>query len=195
VNGDDALSGIYLLLAMILVASGLSARRLPLGATVKMVIAWVAIFGAGFLLFALRDDFGSLYQRIKSEAIGSPVEAGTEVRIPKGIDDHFWVDAEVNGTPVRFLVDSGATFTTIGRETARRAGVQVSPNRDHYVRTGNGVIAVASGRARTLKVGTIERSDVAMQVADNEDLNVLGMSFLSSLRRWSVEGRWLVLAP
>jgi aspartyl protease family protein len=42
-------------------------------------------------------------------------------------------------------------------------------------------------------VGGIKRWDVGLQVADNDDLNVLGMDFLSSLSRWSVEGRWLVL--
>ena len=43
--------------------------------------------------------------------------------------------------------------------------------------------------------GTIERHDLAVHVADDEDLNVLGMNFLSSLQRWGVEGRWLVLVP
>ncbi|NUR44876.1 MAG: TIGR02281 family clan AA aspartic protease, partial [Sphingomonas sp.] len=37
------------------------------------------------------------------------------------------------------------------------------------------------------------RNDVALEIADNDDLNVLGMNYLSTLRRWSVEGRWLVL--
>ena len=39
----------------------------------------------------------------------------------------------------------------------------------------------------------IARKDVALQIADNDDLNVLGMNYLSTLSRWSVEGRWLVL--
>jgi aspartyl protease family protein len=34
---------------------------------------------------------------------------------------------------------------------------------------------------------------VGLQVADNDDLNVLGMNYLSSLSRWGVEGRWLIL--
>ena len=69
----------------------------------------------------------------------------------------------------------------------------MSSGRDQYVRTGNGVIRVASGRADELTVGPITRRDVALEVADNDDLNVLGMNYLSTLRRWSVEGRWLVL--
>ena len=49
------------------------------------------------------------------------------------------------------------------------------------------------GRADELAVGGITRNDVALQIADNDDLNVLGMNYLSTLSRWSVEGRWLVL--
>jgi aspartyl protease family protein len=73
--------------------------------------------------------------------------------------------------------------------------MEVSPQRNQVVRTGNGLIRVATGRAQTLEVGTIERADLPVHVADDEDLNVLGMNFLSSLQRWGVEGRWLILVP
>jgi aspartyl protease family protein len=158
-----------------------------------MALAWVAIFAAGFVLFTFRDNFGWVAQRLKAEAIGSPVQEGAETRIPMAIDGHFWVEAEVTGEKVKFLVDSGATMTTIDRETARRAGVAVSPRADQIVRTGNGIIRVASGRADAIQVGGITRRDVGVQVAEHDDLNVLAMNFLSSLSRWGVEGRWLVL--
>jgi aspartyl protease family protein len=109
------------------------------------------------------------------------------------IDGHFWVDAKINGRSVKFLVDSGATTTTVDRQTAKDAGVTVSSNRDQFVRTGNGVIRVASGRAESLTIGSITRRNVALEIADSDDLNVLGMNYLSTLSRWSVEGRWLVL--
>ena len=64
------------------------------------------------------------------------------MRIPMAIDGHFWIDGQLNGEPVKFLVDSGATMTTIGRQTAERAGVVVSPSPDQVVRTGNGLIKV-----------------------------------------------------
>jgi aspartyl protease family protein len=109
------------------------------------------------------------------------------------IDGHFWVKAKLNGRDVKFLVDSGATMTTIDRDTASATGVAVSPRRDEFVRTGNGIIRVSSGRADELSVGGIVRHDVGLQVADNDDLNVLGMNYLSTLKRWGVEGRWLIL--
>jgi aspartyl protease family protein len=158
-----------------------------------MALAWIVIFAAGFILFTFRDNFGYFAQRLKAEAVGTPVEQGRETRIPMAIDGHFWVDAKLNGKNVRFLVDSGATMTTVDRDTAKAAAIRVSPRADQYVRTGNGVIRVSSGRADELEVGGITRHDVGVQVAENDDLNVLGMNFLSTLSRWSVEGRWLVM--
>ena len=77
------------------------------------------------------------------------------------IDGHFWVDATVNGRDVKFLVDSGATMTTIDRETAQRAGVQVSPRarsvRPHRQRHHPRVAAAVRTR---LEVGSIKRQDV-----------------------------------
>ena len=190
---DTMLGGVYILMAMMLVLGALMTRREPRMKLVKMALAWILIFAAGFILFTFRDNFGWVAQRLKAEAVGTPVQEGRETRIPMAIDGHFWVNATLNGKPVKFLVDSGATMTTIDRGTAEATGVEVSPQRDQYVRTGNGIIRMSSGRADRLEVGGIERSDVALQVADNDDLNVLGMNYLSSLSRWGVEGRWLVL--
>ena len=192
-TNDLMLGGVYLLMAIMLVAGSLMARREPAAKLLTMALAWVAIFAAGFVLFTFRDNFGWVAQRLKAEAIGTPVQQGQETRIPMAIDGHFWVNGKLNGRDVKFLVDSGATTTTIDRDTARAAGVEISTRRDQYVRTGNGVIRVASGRARELTIGGITRNDVGLEIADNDDLNVLGMNYLSSLSRWSVEGRWLVL--
>ncbi|MBA3670016.1 MAG: TIGR02281 family clan AA aspartic protease [Sphingomonas sp.] len=192
---DTMLGGVYMLMAMMLVIGGLMSRREPFAKLLKMLLAWVAIFGAGFVLFTFRDDFGWVGQRLKAEAFGGPVVQGKETRIPMAIDGHFWIIGALNGQQVKFLVDSGATMTTVDRATAKSAGVTISAERDQIVRTGNGIILVASGRVETIVIGGIERRDMAIQVADNDNLNVLGMNFLSSLSRWGVEGRWLVLVP
>src|SRR5213075_884944 len=159
------LGSLYLLMAMMLVAGSLIARRERVAKLATMAIAWIAIFGAGFVLFTFRDDLGYVAQRLKTEATGKPLVVGDEVRIPMAIDGHFWVQASLNGVPVKFLVDSGATMTTIGRDTASKAGVAVSRDRNQIVRTGNGMLRVASGRADRLSVGPIERDDVGLHVA------------------------------
>lgn len=192
-TNDLMLGGVYLLMAAMLVLGTLMTRREPAAKLFTLALAWIAIFGAGFVLFTFRDNLGWVGQRLRAEAVGTPVTDGREARIPMAIDGHFWIDAQLNGHDVKFLVDSGATTTTIDRKTALAAGVPVSSRRDLYVRTGNGIVRVASGRAQELKIGQITRRDVELEIADNDDLNVLGMNYLSSLSRWGVEGRWLVL--
>jgi aspartyl protease family protein len=192
-TNDLMLGGVYILMAIMLVLGSLMARREPVAKLLTMGVAWIVIFAAGFVLFTFRDDFGYLAQRLKAEAIGTPVSEGQVTRIPMAIDGHFWVKAKLNGRDVKFLVDSGATMTTIDRATADDAGVPVSPRADEYVRTGNGIIRVSSGQANELSIGNIVRRDVGLQIAANDDLNVLGMNYLSTLSRWGVEGRWLIL--
>jgi aspartyl protease family protein len=193
VTNDVMLGSLYLLMAMMLVLGALINRREPLAKMLVMALAWVAIFGGGFVLFTFRDDLRFVAQRLKTEATGEPIVAGNEVRIPMAIDGHFWVEGAINGTPVKFLVDSGATVTTIDRATALRAGATVEDARDQLVRTGNGMIRVSRGRAQSLEIAAIERENVGLHIVDGDDMNVLGMNFLSSLTRWSVEGRWLIL--
>ncbi len=193
-TNDLMLGGLYLLMALMLVLGALISRREPLAKLLTLALAWIAIFGAGFILFTFRDNFGWVMQRLRAEATGVPVVAGGEVRVPMAIDGHFWVEGAVNGIPVKFLVDSGATMTTIDRDLANRARVAISAGSDQ-VRTGNGIIRVSRGRASSLRIATIERDGVGLHIVDNDGINVLGMNYLSSLGRWGVEGRWLILKP
>lgn len=189
------LGSVYMLMAVMLVLGALMTRRERFARVLTYTLAWVAIFAGGFILFTFRDNFGWVWQRMQAEVTGQPVSQGREMRVPMAIDGHFWVTGEVDGVEVKFLVDSGATMTTIGRTIAQQANIDIRDTPNQIVRTGSGFVKVAVGRADKLAIGTIERKNFAMHVADNEDLNVLGMNFLSTLDRWGVEGRWLVLVP
>jgi aspartyl protease family protein len=193
VTNDTMLGGLYIVIALTLVIGTLISRREPIAKLLVIALAWLAIFGAGFVLFTFRDDLSYLGQRLQAEATGEPVQVGNTLRIPMAMDGHFWVDAVVNGQPVKFLVDSGATMTTVDQETARRTGIAIDPLRTQVVRTGNGLIRVAAGRADHITIGDIQREGVGLHITERAEINVLGMNFLSSLNRWGVEGRWLVL--
>jgi aspartyl protease family protein len=195
-GGDQAVDFIYLMLVLVLVGSALMVRRIPLGQGLKMFAGWVLIFLAAFVAFTLKDDFIDLGKRVVEETRGGgtvAVQAGETLRIKQSLDGHFWVDGTLNGEKVRFLIDSGATTTSISTDTARRAGIEPSSGIPAIVRTANETVAVERGRAETLKVGTIERARVAVHIFG--DMNVLGMNFLSSLSGWGVEGKWLILKP
>ena len=192
-NPDLAPNALYLLLAIMLVASSFVGMRLSAGKVAKMVLAWAAIFTAGFALFAFRGEFGALGTRLKSEVSGpATAVVGEEVRIPMRDDGHFWVEAKVNGREVRFLVDSGATTTTISRSVADAAGIETGMRAD-IVSTANGTVAMPRSRASLFELGPIQRTDLAVNVHPAEELNVLGMNFLTSLSSWGVQGNMLVL--
>ncbi|MEA3037544.1 MAG: aspartyl protease family protein [Sphingomonadales bacterium] len=196
-GGDQALTFLYLLGWLVLVISAVMVRRIPIAHGFKILAGWVLIFGAAFIAFSLKDDFLALGRRVlAANSGGEAVVAGAEIRIPKAEDGHFWVNARINGVRIRFLIDSGATVTTLSAGAAHDAGVEPSAGFPVLVSTANGEALEQRGVA-TLQVGSIERRDFDVHLAGESagDTNVLGMNFLSSLSAWGVQGNFLVLKP
>ena len=193
-NDGNGPMAIYYLIVAVAVASSLFAMRLPLAKTVKMALAWIAIFGVGFIIFSFRSEFTSIGQRLRAEATGASIEDGATVRIPMAQDGHFWVDATVNGKPLRFVVDSGATVTTVSMHSAKAAQIPIGTERT-VVNTANGPAQAIKAYADRLEVGSITRTDFPIDINENDETNLLGMNFLSTLSSWRVEGNYLVLQP
>ena len=191
---DQGMNTLYLALCLILVGSALIGMRLPLGKALKMALAWVAIFGIGFVLFAFRGEFSALGAKLRAEATGTPIEAGEELRIAIRGDGHFWVNASINGHDAPFLVDSGASITTLSPAVAAAAKVETGM-RVSTVETANGAVQMSLAKVERFEVGPIVRDDFTIYVNNGGDTNVLGMNFLSSLDSWRVEGNMLVLQP
>lgn len=191
---NQGMNSLYLLLCLILVGSSLIGMRLPFGKVVKMTLAWVAIFGIAFTLFAFRGEFTTLGLKLRAEATGTPTQSGEELRIAMRDDGHFWVNASVNSEQALFLVDSGASITTISPDLATRAKVEPGM-RIAQVDTANGEVQMRVATAAQFEVGQISRTDFTVHVSSADDTNVLGMNFLSSLSSWRVEGNTLVLKP
>jgi aspartyl protease family protein len=183
---------VYAVVALVFVATSLIGMRMKIGQALKMIIAWVAIFSVGFVIFAFRSEFSSVGQRLRAEATGTPIEEGNVVRIPIAEDGHFWAWAKLNGQDVRFMVDSGASVTTVSRATAQAAGMPIGSQR-RMVSTANGPTWTIRGRADSLQVGSIRREQLQVDINEQDNLNLLGMNFLQSLRGWGVEGNYLVL--
>lgn len=191
-NGHDSGRLLYLLLALVIVASAFVGRRMPIAQAFKMILAWVAIFALVGIAFGFRHDIRAL---VDTRLLGKATVSGGTVRIPMGEDGHFHADARINGKPVRMLVDSGATVTSLSVSAAEAAGVKSSGGFPVVVETANGLIEMERGRAASFSVASIAVAELPVHISPRDDVSVLGMNFLSRLSRWSVEGGTLVLVP
>lgn len=196
---SDTASLIYSLLLLVLVGSALISRSLPIGQTIKMALGWVGIFAVIFLLVSFRPEMKMIWERVTGELGfgGKPAISGAPTTLRKAEDGHFWVNAQVNGTPVRFMVDSGASFTALSTDAARSAGVKPDAMAMKVVlETANGIVEADRATAATLQVGSLVMKDHAVVVSSSfGETNVLGMNFLSALESWRVEGSNMILVP
>lgn len=122
--------------------------------------------------------------------------AGTRtLTIPAGRGGHFLVDARVEGTPVRFLVDTGVTGVVLSPSDARRIGLRVR-ERDYtrQARTAGGIVRTAPVRLGDVRIGPMTVRGVEATVNEQPmGISLLGMTFLSRLDGYEVAGDTLIL--
>jgi len=92
----------------------------------------------------------------------------------------FFTSGTVNGRAVRFVVDTGATLTTLSRADAQRIGLDYRGGTPVRTTTANGVVNGWRMSLDSVRVGDATVRDVDAMVVDNDTLPVglLGMSFL-----------------
>ena len=95
---------------------------------------------------------------------------------------HFSADGSINGVPMKFLLDTGATVIAMDRNQARRAGIDLSRAEAMRVQTANGVVRAWRVRLASVKLGSVTQANVEAAVMDAEMPQVLlGMSFLNRM--------------
>jgi aspartyl protease family protein len=117
-----------------------------------------------------------------------------ETRIHRSSSGHFFVDALVNGQPVHFVVDTGATDVVLTVEDAQRIGLPIDPSKFDVI--GQGVSGPARGQMlhfSSVELDGKERLDVAGAVVEGGDMSLLGQSYLSRLNSVQMNGDEMIL--
>jgi aspartyl protease family protein len=193
----DALGPGWLVLAVLLLVV-IAATRLPVVGGVLRGVVTLAIVGLLVIVLAERERFDPYLGRIAGMLqLDHQEVSGRETHVRMSPDGHFWVRARINGVERRLLIDSGATVTALSAETARAAGLKLGqglfPIR---LSTANGMISADGSTVGELRLGNIVARRLAVVVSPAfDEIDVLGMNFLSRLESWRVEGRTLVLVP
>ncbi|OED47907.1 aspartyl protease [Rhodobacteraceae bacterium (ex Bugula neritina AB1)] len=171
---------VYLIVLLIAVGSwGFVQNRQSLGKTLQMFAVWGFIFLGVIASYGLWDD---IRQTVRPQQSVS-VDAG-RVEVPRSPDGHYYLTLSVNGAPVEFLVDTGATQIVLNEKDARRAGIDTE-NLAYLGRamTANGEVRTASVRVDDISLGGISDSNLRVWVNEGQlDKSLLGMGYL---QRWS----------
>lgn len=177
---DDTARLIYLVLLLLAVGGYLLVefRRRP-GRSFQQLAVWGLIFvgvmaGAG-LWSDIRRDMLPRQTVLEDGRIEAPLAA----------DGHYYLMAEVNGTPVRFVVDTGATEVVLTLRDAERVGIDASALA--YIgqaRTANGIVATAPVRLDSISLGPVHDQNLRAVVNGGEmDTSLMGMAYLTRFAR------------
>jgi aspartyl protease family protein len=118
----------------------------------------------------------------------APKTVSNKITYAADASGHYFIDAAVNGVPVRFLVDTGATFVALSPSDAAAAGIAPETlSFSQATNTANGVTHVARTSLRSIRLGQLEIEDVAAVVMEQPmPISLLGMSFLSRVDGYSI---------
>jgi aspartyl protease family protein len=133
-------------------------------------------------------------KKASTETVGQA--SGRSLDISADPRGHFQADGRIEGQRVNFIIDTGASLVALNEKSAARFGLR--PSRGDYnatVNTANGTIKAARARLAMIELGGIVVRDVEALVLPDEALseNLLGLSFLSKLKRYEYARGRLVL--
>jgi aspartyl protease family protein len=191
-SGDSLASlGYSALLLLALGGAYLASHRQSVGKSLQMALVWGMIFMGCMAIYGLWGDISRDYGR-KSLPI---TQQDGAIALPRASDGHYYVTANVNGTEIEFLVDTGASDIVLSRLDAARIGFDLE--RLAFLgsaRTANGVVPIAYGRLKTIRLGNHLDQAVSVSINGGEmDKSLLGMSYLGRFGRIEMTQDQLIL--
>jgi aspartyl protease family protein len=187
-----------LVLVLVVISAGVvSMRGARASEVLRNVAAWCAVIGVLTLGYTYRSELQDAGLRIRSELVpGYPVDTGSgTIALAASEDGGYHVVGTVNGVPVEFLVDTGASDIVLSPADASRAGLNVKAlDYSRVFETAHGAGRGAAARVANLSVGPIVLSDVDVSVNQTAMRNsLLGMAFLKQMKSFTAESDRLIL--
>lgn len=120
--------------------------------------------------------------------------SGSEIRLRRRANGHFYADAQVNGTTVEFLIDTGATSVALTREDAQRAGLRFNDSEVEVVAQGaSGEVWGKFVTIDRLSLGSKSARDVYGTILQGSEQSLLGQAFLSQFASVEIRDDTMVL--
>lgn len=189
-GADVALAGVIGARAVLVIDAG-APQTLAVGARSR----------EGVKLVALRDEIATVEVDGRRETLrlgehAVHVKGGQQaarLQLQADSQGHFVSRGRINGIEVNLLVDTGATFVSLGRSDAKRIGLDYTKGERALTATANGTVPVWRMRLDTVELGGMALHNVDASVHESElPLVLLGMSFLNRTQ-WQRDGDKLIL--
>lgn len=177
---DDTASLIYLaILGSAVVFWFLVQNRNSLGKVTQQALIWGLIFVGVIAVYGLWEDIQYTVNGQRASVVSSE-----SVTLPRAQDGHYYLEADVNGEPIQFVIDTGASQIVLAQKDAIRAGL--NPDElQYYGRafTANGEVRTAPVKLDNFKIGPFEDRNIGAVVNEGDlDQSLLGMDYL---QRWN----------
>lgn len=163
---------------------------------VMVLFGAVSAVGAGETLATLKSIHAAPELRA-AVAIAPQASMVAPASIAKSRDGHYWAEADVNGSRVRFLVDTGASAVALTPADAQRLGIATEKlDYAHKVVTASGQTRAASVKLGQVSVAGARLEDVdALVIESGLESSLLGMSYLGRLASFEATQTSLILRP
>lgn len=178
---DSETTGRLFYLVLLLAAVGgyvLVEYRKRMGEALRTAAAWGLIFIGVMAAYGLWNDMRSQIAPIQTIAEGGTIE------VPRAEDGHYYLTLTIDGTPIQFLADTGATSMVLSDRDARRLGID--PEGLIYLgraQTANGTVATARVELGAVELGPYRDEGFDAWVNQGDmDASLLGMEYLSLYR-------------
>lgn len=188
---DSETTGRLLYLVLLLAAVGgwvIVEYRKRMGQALRTAAAWGLIFVGVMAGYGLWNDMRSQIAPRQMVAESGAIE------VPRAADGHYYLTLVINGTPVQFMADTGATNMVLSDRDARRIGLD--PDTLVYIgraQTANGTVATARVELGSVEFGPYRDADFPAWVNQGDmDASLLGMEYLS-LYRVEIAGDRMIL--
>ena len=158
---------------------------------------WAVIFLLVLVGYTYRHDLSGIPDRVMGELFpgkGFQTAQGS-MSFPVSSDGHFHVRGQLNGIPITFMVDTGATHIMLSPGDAQKLGIRMETLRfDRIYATANGKVPGALVRIADFRIGDIHLQGINVSVNKAAmRTSLLGMSFFKRLARYEVHNDILTM--
>ena len=190
---------IYLVALLAFLLSGvLFNKQIKASKLFGQAAIWLVIIFVLVGIYSFRFTFSNFKERISGELFPSQISkvGARKLAIKAANDGHYYMDILVNGSKIRFMVDTGASDIVLNYPDAKKAGInprEISSFRRYQ--TANGSVVNGITNIDEMRLSDVVFRNVKVAISDrNMGTSLLGMSFLNQFEKYEFYQNSLILS-